>query len=222
MGQSARSFRKSVRITVQARYLLYLPDGYRTSKAKWPLLLFLHGAGERGEDLNKVGLHGPPKLVAEGRSFPFLIVSPQCPVDAWWPSGLQVATLGALLDDVARRYRVDRKRVYVTGLSMGGYGTWSLAAAYPRRFAAIAPVCGGGNPDDVARIAHVPAWAFHGAKDEVVPVAKSKEMVKALRKAGGKPKLTVYADAGHDSWTNAYDDPRLYAWFLEHSRGNQP
>ena len=219
MGQHPQSFRKTIKVAVGSKYLLYLPDKYQASKKNWPLILFLHGAGERGNDLSKVEVHGPPKLVAkEGRDFPFVIVSPQCPADDWWGSALQIAALGALLDDVVLRYRIDRRRIYVTGLSMGGYGTWSLAVAHPNRFAAIAPICGGGNPDNAASIAHLPVWVFHGAKDEAVPLFKSQEMVKALRKAGGKPKLTVYPNAGHDSWTAAYGKPSLYEWFLQHSR----
>ncbi len=219
MGQHPHSFQKKVRITVRAKYWLYLPPGYRQGKAKWPLILFLHGAGERGDDLSQVAIHGPPKLVAKkGQALPFVIVSPQCPKDEWWNNKLQTATLESLLDDVVSRYRIDTRRIYITGLSMGGFGTWTLAAAHPDQFAAIAPICGGGNPADAARIAHLPAWVFHGAKDEAVPLSRSQEMVKALRKAGGKPKFTVYPDAGHDSWTAAYSNPALYQWFLQHSR----
>ena len=219
MGQYPQSFRKTLKVSVSSKYLLHLPDRYDSSKNKWPLILFLHGAGERGDDLSKVAVHGPPKLVGKaGQELPFVIVSPQCPVDDWWPSALQIAALGALLDDIVSRYRIDKDRIYVTGLSMGGYGTWSLAVAHPNRFAAIAPICGGGNPKAVASIAHLPVWVFHGAKDEAVPLAKSKEMVKALRRAGGKPKFTIYPNAGHDSWTAAYGKPGLYEWFLQHSR----
>ena len=219
MGQQAQSFQKTIKVTVGSKYLLYLPDTYQASKDRWPLILFLHGSGERGDDLSKVEVHGPPKLVAkEGREFPFVMVSPQCPADDWWTSTLQIAALGALLDDVVSRYRIDERRIYVTGLSLGGYGTWSLAIAQPNRFAAIAPICGGGDPKAAASIAHLPVWVFHGAKDEAVPLFRSQEMVKALRQAGGKPKFTVYPNAGHDSWTAAYNNPGLYKWFLQHSR----
>lgn len=203
--------------TVRAKYLLYLPERHAASRKRWPLILFLHGAGERGDDLRKVEVHGPPKLVAGGKKFPFVVVSPQCPDNDWWSSALQIDVLNALLDDVVSRYRVDQERIYITGLSMGGFGTWGLAAAHPGRFAAIAPICGGGNPADAARIARLPAWVFHGAKDDVVPLKKAEEMVAALETAGGNVKFTVYPDAGHDSWTATYDNPDLYDWFLQHT-----
>ena len=219
MSQHHQIFKATVRVPVTTKYLLYLPDNYHGSKTKWPLMLFLHGAGECGSNIDAVAAHGPPKLAAAGkRDFPFVIVSPQCPYRDWWSNPLQVEALGKLLDDIVSRYRIDRKRIYVTGLSMGGFGTWSLAARFPRRFAAIAPICGGGNPAAAPRVAHVPAWVFHGAKDEAVPLKKSQEMVKALRKAGGKPRFTIYPEAGHDSWSAAYDNPALYQWLLKQSR----
>jgi predicted peptidase len=219
VSQKPKLFKTTIRVPVQTKYLLHLPDGYRGSKARWPLMLFLHGAGECGSNLAAVAVHGPPKLVASGKhKFPFVIVSPQCPCGEWWNNRLQIEALGKLLDDVEARYRIDRKRIYVTGLSMGGFGTWSLAAKFPRRFAAIVPICGGGNPAEAAKIAHLPTWVFHGAKDGAVPLQKSQEMVQALRKAGGKPRLTVYPDAGHDSWSAAYDNPALYQWLLRQKR----
>ncbi len=218
MGQKPQTFRTAVTVPVTTKYLLYLPDQYRASKAKWPLMLFLHGAGERGDDLSKVAVHGPPKLVStEGRAFPFVLVSPLCPANDWWSGALQIAALGKLLDDVVSRYRIDRTRIYVTGLSMGGYGTWSLAQQFPKRFAAIVPICGGGDPAKAASIAQVPTWVFHGAQDKVVPLKRSQEMVRALKRAGGKPKFTVYPEAGHDSWSAAYSNPALYEWLLKQS-----
>ena len=217
-GQHPQSFEKDIRKTVRANYLLYLPEQYLTSQKKWPLILFLHGAGERGNDLSKVTRHGPPNLIAKEKGeFPFVILSPQCPKNSWWSNELRIDVLNVLLDDVVSRYRIDKKRIYVTGLSMGGFGTWSLAAAYPDRFAAIAPICGGGNPQDAASIAHLPIWVFHGAKDKTVPIKKSEEMVAALKKAGCKVKFTVYPDAGHNSWTETYNNPALYEWFLKHA-----
>jgi predicted peptidase len=218
VSQQSQLLKTTVTIPVKTKYLLYLPENYKGSKSRWPLVLFLHGAGECGSNLDRVALHGPPKLAANGKQFPFVMVSPLCPYREWWNTEAQIATLGKLLDDIVSRYRIDRKRIYVTGLSMGGYGTWSLVQKYPKRFAAIAPICGGGNPAEAAKIAHVPAWVFHGAKDELVLPKLSQDMVKALRKAGGKPKFTVYPDAGHDSWTAAYDNPALYAWLLKQSR----
>lgn len=213
--QHVQELDKNVTHRVDCRYLLYLPDGYADSKEeRWPLMLFLHGAGERGDDIEKVKVHGPPKLIAQGKSFPFIVVSPQCPEGEWWSSEV----LDALLREVESRYRVDADRVYVTGLSMGGFGTWNLALAYPDRFAAIAPVCGGGMPLLAPRIKDLPVWVFHGAKDEVVPIQESQRMVEALKRCGGNVKFTVYPDAGHDSWTDTYDNPALYEWFLRNRR----
>ena len=123
-----------------------------------------------------------------------------------------------LVDDIAARYKVDKKRIYLTGLSMGGYGTWALASAYPERFAAIAPICGGGSRIMSLRLKDIPIWVFHGAKDRVVPLEESEEMVNAIRKRGGDVKFTIYPDAGHDSWTESYNNQELYDWFLEHSK----
>jgi predicted peptidase len=198
---------------VQLKYLLHLPKSY-AEKESWPLLLFLHGIGERGENLDRVKVHGPPKLIAAGKDFPFIVVSPQCPSDRWWKSD----DLSALLDEITEKYKVDKDRIYVTGLSMGGFGTWSLAASSPDRFAALVPICGGGDPNTAARLAHVPIWVFHGAKDPVVPVKRSEEMVAALKKANGNVKFTVYPEAGHDCWTEAYENPELYDWLLQQKR----
>ena len=143
-NQTTEVLDKQITTTVTCEYLLYLPKDYGKSERKWPLVLFLHGAGERGANLDLVKTHGPPKLIQQGKEFPFIVVSPQCPQGIWWPE--IVDTLAALLDEVRENYAVDSDRVYLTGLSMGGYGTWTLACRYPERFAAIAPVCGGGLP----------------------------------------------------------------------------
>ena len=215
MNQTAHKLHRKVTRTMSARYWLSLPAGYaQAPKKKWPLLLFLHGAGERGDDLAVVTRHGPAKLIAQGRQFPFIVVSPQCPADDWWRPDV----LAALLDDVARRYRVDTQRVYVTGLSMGGFGTWALALEFPQRFAAIAPICGGGHWWAAARIKHLPVWVFHGKKDSVVSHTRSAEMVAALRQCGGNVKFTTYPNADHDSWTVTYENPELYRWLLRHKR----
>jgi predicted peptidase len=212
--QEAKTFDKDITVRVKMNYLLYLPKDYKVTDKTWPLLLFLHGAGESGDNLNKVKVHGPPKLVESGKDFPFIIVSPQSARFGW-----DTKTLAALLDEVQAKYRVDADRVYVTGLSMGGFGTWALAAAYPNRFAAIAPICGGGEPITARKIKDMPIWAFHGAKDKVVPPSRSEAMIKSLRAAGAKEaRLTIYPDAGHDSWTETYNNPELYTWLLDHQR----
>ena len=183
VAQQPQSFKQKITKTVEADYLLYLPEDYAASQKKWPLILFLHGAGERGDNLSKVEVHGPPKLVNEGKTFPFVIVSPQCPENEWWSSGKEIDTLSALLDHIVANYRIDKDRIYITGLSMGGFGTWRLACEYPDRFAAIAPICGKGEPFAARAIPHLPVWVFHGAKDSVVPIQASQEMVDALKKS---------------------------------------
>jgi predicted peptidase len=204
---------------VSCRYWLSLPDGYTADPAKrWPLLLFLHGAGERGASLDSVKKHGPPKRIASGTNLPFVVVAPQCPSNDWWESTRQCLILTALLDEVQAKHRIDPDRVYCTGLSMGGYGTWRLACETPDRFAAVVPICGGGRWFNVGAMRNVPAWVFHGAKDTVVPLAESEKMVNALRKAGGTVEFTVYPEAQHDSWTTTYDNPAVYDWLLKQVR----
>jgi predicted peptidase len=208
-------FDKPVTVRVQFKYLVSLPEKYEDSTEKYPLLIFLHGSGETGKDLHQVLKHGPPKLAEEGKAFPFIVVSPQTTVRYWNPD-----YLNALLDELVSTYRVDPDRIYLTGLSMGGYGTWSWAAAHPERFAAIVPICGGGNPENADRLKDLPIWVFHGAKDKDVKLEKSEEMVKAIKEAGGDPKFTVYPEAEHDSWTETYNNPELYTWLLSHKRGD--
>ena len=203
---------------LQSRFLLNLPQGYDTLDRTWPLLLFLHGSGERGELLELVKRNGPPKMIEEGRQFPFIVVSPQCPEDLRWEA--QTGVLDMLLQHLVEKYRVDTKRVYVTGLSMGGQGTWELAFAYPERFAAIAPICGWADPGRARLIRHLPAWVFHGAKDDVVPVEESQKMVKALKALGSPVKFTVYPDAGHDAWTETYESGEMWEWLLEQKKGH--
>ena len=201
-------------VFLETWFLLYLPDGYDTINQPWPLVLFLHGSGERGNILEMVKKNGPPKLAEFGKSFPFILVSPQCPEDQRWSTDV----LDMLLDEMAARYRVDSSRIYVTGLSMGGQGTWDLAIAYPDRFAAIAPICGKVDPGDAAKLKDIPIWVFHGAKDDVVPPEMSENMVNALKAMGSDVKFTLYPDAGHDSWTETYENPEFWEWLLEQHR----
>lgn len=213
----------TIRRQVSVPYLLFLPSDYQADGARrWPLMIFLHGAGERGHDLQLVTRHGPPKIVGQRPDFPFIVASPQCPPGERWDT----VALDAMLSDLLQSHAVDPKRVYLTGLSMGGFGTWAWASASPDRFAAIVPICGGGDPIPVwlsagpARdaLARLPIWAFHGAKDTVVTLAESERMIEAYRRIGNQPKLTVYPEAGHDSWTETYDNPALYEWLLSHQR----
>ncbi len=211
--QMNKSFTREVTKTVSANYLLYLPKGYGKEKKEWPLVLFLHGIGERGNNLELVKRHGPPMLVAQGNEFPFILISPQCPDDSWWSNDV----LDGLLKDVEEKYDVDKNRVYVTGLSMGGYGTWGLAMEYPHRFAAIAPVCGAGNERIACNLKDTPVWAFHGAKDNVVPISEDQKLIDALKKCGGNVKFTIYPNGNHDAWTETYNNPELYKWLLSHT-----
>jgi len=216
--QRPGALKKEITRMITVDYLLFLPAGYEEQKEKrWPLILFLHGAGERGDDLEKVKKHGPPKLVEQKPDFPFIVVSPQCPESQYWIPDVLIA----LLDEIQKEYRVDPRRVYLTGLSMGGYGAWQMAAEHPGRFAAIAPICGGGRRIMALPLRNMPVWAFHGAKDPVVPPAESEEMIDALKRSGNRDvKLTVYPEAGHDCWTETYRNPELYEWFLAHERPN--
>ena len=221
MVQQALTLHTQVTRTLKLDYLLYLPQGYAADGShEWPLVLFLHGAGERGNDLSLVKRHGIPKLVEGGKHLPFIAVSPQCPEHSTW--SMESHDVMALLDEVIRSHAVDASRVYLTGLSLGGYGTWHLATLYPHRFAAIAPICGGGFwmygfPERVSVLKDVPVWAFHGAKDPAVPLEESVKMVRALRECGAEVRFTVYPDAKHDSWTETYENPELYEWLLSHS-----
>jgi predicted peptidase len=211
--QQEQAFEKQVTLSLSLKYLLYLPPGYEKGNDRWPLLMFLHGRGEVGEDLAKVKIHGPPKIIDAGQSLPFVVVSPQSPQRGW-----NILALNALLDEVLKQHRIDAERVYLTGLSMGGRGTWEFAAAYPERFAAMVPICGSGNPQDGRRIGDIAVWAFHGAKDARVLLERSEDMVKAVQAAGGNARLTVYPEAAHDSWTETYNNPELYKWLLEQKR----
>jgi dienelactone hydrolase len=203
------------KFVTETGYLLFLPAGYtKDAGKKWPLMLFLHGSGERGTVLDSVKKHGPPKIIETQKDFPFIVVSPQCPPNQRW----QAPALDALLEEVIKQHNVDTDRMYLTGLSMGGYGTWDYATMYPARFAAIAPICGGGDPKNVWAIRNLPVWVFHGAKDQAVPIKQSEDMVNALKKVGNNAKFTVYPEAGHDSWTETYNNPALYEWLLSHKR----
>ncbi|ACC83587.1 prolyl oligopeptidase family serine peptidase [Nostoc punctiforme] len=215
------SLQQQVTSTDSYNYLLFLPNGLHpngsrneTQEPLLPTIVSLHGSGERGSYLNHVKKHGVAKVVEQQPDFPFIVISPQCPRGEYW----NIERLSTLLDEVIASYPVDPDRVYLTGLSMGGYGTWHLAAAQPERFAAIAPICGGGNPAQAHKLKNLPVWAFHGAKDNVVPSSESEIMVSALKAHDGNVKFTVYPEADHDSWTQTYNNPELYEWFLQYRR----
>jgi predicted peptidase len=199
---------------IEIRYLLFLPNDYGSPEkkdVKWPLLLFLHGGGERGADLELVKKHGPPKIVEQRKDFPLVTVSPQSPAEKRW----NAEELAKLVDHAANTYQIDPQRIYVTGLSLGAEGTWDLLASYPGKFAAAMPISGPGDPAAAEKMKGTPIWVFHGAKDPGSPIAKSEEMVEALKKAGGNVKFTVYPEAGHDAWTETYNNEEVYKWLLE-------
>ena len=198
-------------------YQLFLPQGYFAgSKTEWPLVIFLHGSGERGADLEKLKVNGPPLIVTQHPGSPFILASPQLPAEAEW----DVAKLDRLLIELRKRYHVDPSRIYLTGLSLGGYGTWDWAIARPDLFAAIVPIAGRADVNAACRLKDLPIWAFHGDNDDVVPPVGSFAMIEAVRACKGTvaPRLTIYPGTNHGSWVPAYDDPALYRWLLEQRR----
>jgi predicted peptidase len=207
MTQQAHHF--ETHIKHQLDYLLYLPKDYGIDNTQsWPMILFLHGIGERGNggaELERVRSIGLAKKLDHQPDFPFVVISPQCPAGSWWT--YQIEPLRALVQQILATHAVDPDRVYLTGLSMGGFGAWALAGFYPEMFAAAAPICGGGVPPLTERMTGLPVWAFHGEADPVVLVSESQKIVAALRGFGGDVKLTIYPGVEHDSWTQTYDNP---------------
>ncbi|MEZ6059592.1 MAG: prolyl oligopeptidase family serine peptidase [Planctomycetaceae bacterium] len=203
----------------QVGYLISFPEDYESAEGKLPLMLFLHGRGESYGLLPLVAKWGPPLMAEQGEEFPFILVSPQCPGDDSWSRPTQQARLIELLDHIVKTYKVDESRIYLTGLSMGGYGSWRLAADHPERFAAVVPVCGGGDPADAEKLKALPIWVFHGDQDRAVPFSKSVEMVDAIKAAGGERiRFTTMEHIGHNCWSAAYATPELYQWLAQQQR----
>lgn len=204
-------------------YLLYLPAGYEDSEESsepWPILFFLHGAGHRGDSLNTIKKLAPLAQVVDGkRSFPFLVAAPQCPKDGRWRDPGTLEELMTFVREVVAKYNIDEKRVYLSGQSMGGTGTWALLHSNPDYFAAGIPICGGNKPEWGEALTDMPIWAFHGRLDEVVVPAYSIDIVNRIRESGGtQVKLTIYEDVKHQSWWRAFKEPELYEWMLGQSR----
>ena len=216
-GHNPDIFEREYKTTVGAKYMLYLPEDYGKEDKKWPLLLFLHGFGGRGDDLRSVIRHGPPRYVEEGEKYPFVLVSPLCPENETW----SINTLSALLDEITENYSVDQDRIYLTGLTMGADASWELAVREPERIAAIVPILGKGNPGKAPLIKHISAWIVHGAGNTYAPLNDSLAMVEALEEIGGHPRLTVYPGDALNFWENAYTDSELYNWLLKQKRGRQ-
>jgi predicted esterase len=206
---------KKLGMSQDYKRIVTLPDGYAKKKDQhWPLILFLHGSGECGHDLDMLKDKGPLGYINKGHSLPFIVVTPQCPKDDLWDP----EKLALLLDKIEAQFRVDPKRIYVTGLSLGGYGSFDLAATYPQRITAIAPLSGGENPEIAERIKTVPTWIFHGSDDAVVRTQYSIDIADRMKAVGAtEVKLTIYPGVGHEKWEVTYADPALYAWFLQHS-----
>ncbi|NIM94201.1 MAG: prolyl oligopeptidase family serine peptidase [Anaerolineales bacterium] len=222
-GQHPYSFR---RVENPLHYLLFLSDDYGVELGKkWPLLLFLHGIGERGDEpleLERLKIYGPPMMVEEQNDFPFIVVSPQCPTDVYWDSKL--GAVEGLLDELVANLQVDPNRVYLTGLSMGGFGAWNLVLEQPERFAAVVPIAGGYEfesnavPENICDLREVPIWVFHGEQDNLVLSVQSTTLVNALKACGGNIRYTLYPDADHmESWMLTYGNPQLLEWMLQQS-----
>jgi len=198
----------------EAKYVLFVPHDYKGDK-DYPCIIFLHGSGETGTDgLKQAAVGLGPAVKKVEKTFPFIAVFPQSQKRTWKADTDDANRALAILDEVKKQYKVDAKRIYLTGLSMGGYGTWSLAAKYPERWAAIAPVCGGGDPTTAPKFKDVPCWCFHGDADGAVKVDQSRAFIKALKDAGGNPKYDEYPGVGHNSWDKAYGTNELYEWLL--------
>ncbi len=197
-------------------YSVYVPRDYDSSES-WPLIVFLHGKGERGRDgllQTEVGIG--TAIRRKPRRYPAIVVMPQCPTSCWWNGAEDL--IDACIAKARKDYTINPKRVYLTGLSMGGFGSWTYGPKHVNEFAAIVPICGGGKTEDAAALAKVPIWAFHGTDDNTVPVEKSREMVEAVKKAGGKIKYTEYPGVGHDSWVKAYAEKKMVQWLFRQTK----
>lgn len=214
-------------------YRLLKPKDYDANK-KYPLVLFLHGAGERGDDNKKQLVHGMNDFAADEvmAKYPCFVVAAQCPNDAKWvevdwsatkhtapeePSPAMQKSFETL-EALQKEFSIDAKRIYITGLSMGGYGTWDAIERKPEYFAAAAPICGGGDVGNAKKLTKIPLWAFHGDQDGAVKVERTRDMIAAIKAAGGEPKYTEYPGVGHDSWSKTYSNPEFYAWLFAQQR----
>lgn len=199
-------------------YLLYLPQNYDPAK-KSQLILFLHGRGESYGPLSLVAKWGPPQFAARGDELPYVLLSPQCPGDDSWAKPTQQKRLIELLDHIVQTHSIDQDTMCLTGLSMGGYGSWQMAADHPKRFASVVPVCGGGDPRDAEKLKALPIWVFHGDQDSAVPFQRSVEMVDAIKQAGGtKIRFTSLEHIGHNCWSATYATPELFQWISQQKK----
>ena len=200
----------------QLNYYLSLPkDNIKNP----PMIVFLHGAGERGTQIEKVLTHAIPKYISEGMEIPAVVLCPQCPSNMVWNN--LVFPLKKLIDEIADKYDVDNDRISITGISMGGFGTWDMGLNFPEYFSAIAPVCGGGLYWRCDRLVNMPIWAFHGDIDPTVPLKNSVEMVDAVNAKGGNAKLTIFHNVDHFSWDRSYLDTKVIDWLLKQKRSDR-
>lgn len=199
---------------VQIEYLLSFPEGYADETREWGLIIFLHGIGMRGGDVTKLSNYGLLELVNEGElSLPFVIAAPQCPSESYWNMERDAVT--ALVAELTANHRVDPSQVYLIGYSMGGYGIWDLAIHNPKMFAAIVPLSSGGQVSKAAQLKDTPIWAFHGAKDDIVPLEQMTSMITAIEQHQGDVRLTIYPDLGHDIMKETLRNQEIYTWLQE-------
>ena len=218
INKSIKEFSTNLTLPVSLKYHIYFPDNYHDSDTSFPMVLFLHGSGERGDNIGLVEKHGIPKMINNGHTFPFITVAPQCPELQWWSEPLYTKTLIFLVEEIIRNNRVDIGRIYATGLSMGGYGTLSIAKERPDLFTAIVPVCGGMDTTNIEKLRDIPIWLFHGDADEVVPVENSELIYDLLKPINHNIKITIYKDVDHNSWDRTYDNKKMYEWMLKQNK----
>ncbi len=195
-------------------YRIYLPKDYDGKGSKLPIVFFLHGVGERGDDLDLIEKHGIPKLIKNGKSFPFITVAPQCPPSQWWSEPKMIKSLISLVEEIFQKYDIDKSKVYITGLSMGGFGTIALANERPDFFAAALAVCGGADFNDFENLRDMPLWLLHGSDDDTHPASYSEKIYDHLKDENSEIKLTIYDGVDHNSWDITYDNPDIYDWLL--------
>ena len=219
MGQKSitrfsNEFSPDSTFAISLKYNIYFPHNYNESKSNLPLVLFLHGVGERGNDLSLLETHGIPKMIKNGEEFPFITLAPQCPAHKYWSEPLYVKALILLVNEVVNNYKIDTRKIYATGLSMGGYGTLAIAKEKPVLFSAIIPICGGMDTTGIKKLKDVPIWLFHGREDKVVPVENSQIIFDILQPINPEIKLTIYDGIDHNSWEMTYNNKKIYEWLL--------
>lgn len=201
-----------------SRYVIFVPHQYN-GKKEFPVILFLHGSGEtKGAGAQPVDVGLGPYIRNHEKAFPFIALFPQAEEEGWRPRKINGEIAFGILDRTLKNYQADARRVYLTGMSMGGSGTWNFAVAEPKRWAAIVPICGASNPDKAEKIKDIPCWAFHGSDDQIIPVSESRQMVRALKQAGGNPHYTEFPGVRHACWDQAYNTPALWIWLAKQKR----